>query len=624
VSGICGIVFADRDTRLHVADLTPMARALDMSGRSDGRVLALGAVGLGVQDFPGRLVGIARRDVQGGVVALAFHGSLYGDAELRAIGGGPGPLERLIDRFLESGLDFVHRLRGEFALALWDGRDASLHLATDRFRVHPLFYRSEANTLVFASRMRSILACPESLKYTLDPDAIVRMVGSSIIPSPQTVFTEVRKLPPGHVLTYRNGAVKVTPYWEISFLHPDGSGEAALAERLRSSLAEAVSVRLDADAAPRRIGTFLSGGVDSSTVTGLLSRRAERPITSFSIGFDEARFDEMSYARIAARAFGVEHRELVVTPRDAFETLPLMVETFDEPFANASAIPSYFCAKLAREHGMDVVYAGDGGDELFAGNQRYASQRVFDYYHQVPGWLETVVRPVAFGLADAVGWAPFVKAKKYIRRAQIPYPERLVSYDFFRIVPPPELLEPGFLESLGRDFDPYAHVHAHYHRAPARSELDRQLYVDLKLAISDNDLFKVTRATEAAGIAVRYPFLDSRLVEFATSVPARIKMRGTNLRSFFKKAYAELLPTETRAKKKHGFGLPIPIWLREDRRLNELMHDVVLGPTSVQRGYFRRRALEDLVERHRTDQTSFYGTVLWNLMLLELWHRARP
>jgi asparagine synthase (glutamine-hydrolysing) len=171
-------------------------------------------------------------------------------------------------------------------------------------------------------------------------------------------------------------------------------------------------------------------------------------------------------------------------------------------------------------------------------------------------------------------------------------------------------------------FEPDTYVHAHYAQAPARTELDRQLYVDLKLAISDNDLFKVTRATEAAGITVRYPFLDHLLAEFAATVPASIKMRGTNLRSFFKRAYADLLPSKTRLKKKHGFGLPIPVWLRTDRRLNELMHELVLGARSVQRGYFRRRALEELVKRHQTDQTSFYGTVLWNLMILELWHRG--
>jgi asparagine synthase (glutamine-hydrolysing) len=186
-----------------------------------------------------------------------------------------------------------------------------------------------------------------------------------------------------------------------------------------------------------------------------------------------------------------------------------------------------------------------------------------------------------------------------------------------------EFFEDDFLAAVGKDCDPYAAIRSCYLQAPARCALDRQLYIDLKLTISDNDLFKVTRMTEAAGVAVRYPFLDHRLAEFAARVPARLKMRGRRLRSFFKKAYADLLPQEVRAKQKHGFGLPIPVWLRTNRQLNDMMRELVLGAATVQRGYFRRKALEDLVERHRTDTTSFYGTILWNLMMLELWQRKR-
>ena len=184
-----------------------------------------------------------------------------------------------------------------------------------------------------------------------------------------------------------------------------------------------------------------------------------------------------------------------------------------------------------------------------------------------------------------------------------------------------ELLEDAVLEAVGKSYDPYAHVQFYYHQAPAASELDRQLYVDLKLAISDNDLLKVTRTSEVAGVTVRFPFMDHRLAEFAATIPAEIKMRGRQLRSFFKRAYADLLPLKTRRKKKHGFGLPIPVWLRSDKRLNEMMHDLVLSSASIQRGYFRKKLLTKLVEYHKTDQTSFYGAALWNLMILELWHR---
>jgi asparagine synthase (glutamine-hydrolysing) len=370
------------------------------------------------------------------------------------------------------------------------------------------------------------------------------------------------------------------------------------------------------------MGSFLSGGVDSSTLTGMLTQLTGQKIKCFSIGFDQEKFNEINYARIAARAFGAEHCEYFVTPADVYDLIPILIESFDEPFANASAVPTYFCAKLAKQNGIDILYAGDGGDELFAGNQRYADQRLFDYYYEIPEGLRTMlVEPCVFAVADALKVRIFQKAKKYIQRASIPYPQRLTSYGFFHLFPLQEFLTDEFLESIGRDYDPDVASHWYYDHAPANTPLDRQLYLDLKVTISDNDIFKVTRMTEAAGITPRFPFLDHRFAEFAATVPSNVKMRGRELRSFFKKAYADLLPVEVRNKSKHGFGLPISIWLRSDKRLKELMYEMVLSPRSVQRGYFRKKALEKIIELHKGDETSFYGTLLWNVIILELWHR---
>jgi asparagine synthase (glutamine-hydrolysing) len=370
------------------------------------------------------------------------------------------------------------------------------------------------------------------------------------------------------------------------------------------------------------IGTFLSGGVDSSTVTGILTQVLKGPIKAFSIGFDEQRFNEINYARVAARSFKSEHYEYYVTPRDTLDAIPLLIDAFDEPFANASAVPAYYCAKMAKDHGVNVLYAGDGGDELFAGNERYGTQHLFEYYNQIPRWVrEPLVEPIVFTLADGLKWELFRKGKKYIQRARIPYHERISSYDFFNIVPIKEFLDDRMLDVVGREFNPYGIFTDYYFQAPAKNNLDRHLYIDWKLTLSDNDLIKVTRMTETVGITARYPFLDTPLVEFSVRVPARIKMRGTKLRTFQKRAYADLLPLEVRRKKKHGFGLPIPVWLRTDKGLNEMMHDLVLSPGSIQRGYFRRKGLENLVKEHSIEGTSFYGTILWSLMVLELWHR---
>ena len=596
---------------------------MDVLGQAEGLTTSFGSLGFGAQKFRGRLTGITRITMNQLPIAMAVHGSLYNLRDLVTLEEKSSDvIEGLLHLYAKEGIRFLHKLRGEFVMAVWDGSVDTLYLATDRFRVHPLFYYKDIEKLVFASTMKGVMASPFPIKRTINPEAIVNVVATSFIPTPQTIFREVEKLPAGHILTYHKGEIKIEPYWDISFLKPDGVGQAELTRKLKAHFAEAISVRLEEDNVSDNVGTFLSGGVDSSTIAGVLSRLTKRPVKSFSIGFDEKGYNELNYARIVARTFDTEHHEYLVTPQDVRNAIPVILDAFDEPFANASAIPTYFCAKLAREHGVKVLYAGDAGDELFAGNERYATQRLFDYYYKIPTWFrEPLLKPMAFAMADLLKWDLLVKVKKYILRATTPYPERLSSHGVFELIPMRDLLEDSLLHAVGKGYDLQSPLYSYYSRAPADNELDRQLYIDLKLTISDNDLFKVTRMTEAAGVAVRFPFLDHRLAEYAMTIPANIKMKGRKLRSFFKSAYADLLPVETRAKEKQGFGLPIPVWLRTDKRLNEMMHDLVLSPQSLQRGYFQKKTLEDIVERHKTDETSFYGTVLWNMMVLELWHR---
>jgi asparagine synthase (glutamine-hydrolysing) len=624
MSGICGFVVHSNYEEVIPAYLSPMLEALSGRTQKNDSIVTLtaGPVGIGIQQLPGHLAGITKTTVHGYPLVLAFYGSLYNLSDILTETRETDPLQSLLALYLREGQAWLQRLRGEFALALWDGLEEALYLATDRFRVHPLYYYYDQDKLVFASRLKGILACPFSVTHTVNLEAIVDVVATSLIPTPKTIFREVYKLPPGHLLRYYRGEVQLTSYWDISFLHPDEAEEKELAQRLKTVLADAIAVRSAVDGISERIGTFMSGGIDSSTVTGVLTQFACRPIKSFSIGFSEQRFNEIEYARVAARAFGCEHYEYFVTPQDTYDAIPVILNMFDEPFANASTIPVYFCAKLAREHGVEVLYAGDGGDELFAGNERYATQRVFDDYQKIPPWCrKLLLEPLLFTLAKQINWDLLRKGIKYIQRANTPYPDRLSAHGLFEVMPMTELFDEDLLETIRKDYDPYAALNHYYFQAPALSELDRQLYIDLKLAITDNDLLKVTRMTEAAGVLVRFPFLDHQVAEFAASIPATLKMRGRQLRSFFKKAYADLLPAETRAKQKHGFGLPIPIWLRTDQCLKELMHELLLSPQSIQRGYFRKKAVEKLVEYHKTDKTSFYGTVLWNLMILELWHR---
>jgi asparagine synthase (glutamine-hydrolysing) len=622
MAGICGIVLSQSSDRLSEERFHPMVRALGPGSTDSLETLVAGAAALGAGPFPGRTTGVASVTVHGACVGLAFHGTLLASPITQHGARPQKAFLEILDRYIQQGLKVLDQLRGEFALAIWDGRTETLHVATDRFRVHPIVYYAGTDRLIFASRMKALERAPVDWPRTINPEAIVDVAGNSYAPTPTTIFVEAHKLPPGHVLSYRQGTAQSVRYWDLDFTHPRWSSEQDLARELKDRFSDAISSRVKAELPGRSAGTFLSGGVDSSTVTGVLTQVMGTPITAFSIGFDVERFNEITYARTAARAFGAKHVEYFVTPADVFEAIPHIVGQFDEPFANASAVPTYFCAKVAREHGIDTLYAGDGGDELFAGNERYASQRVFDYYWEIPSLLRNgLVKPLAFGLAAVLPFGPFTKGKKYIQRASIPYPDRLYSYGTYRIISQEDLFDPAFLRSLGRVYNPYWAMHWHYERARGRTELDKQLYLDLKLAISDNDLFKVTRMTEANGVSVKFPFLDQYLAEFASCVPSEIRMRGQRLRSFFKNAYADLLPAEIIQKTKHGFGLPIPVWLRTDRKLNELMMDLVLSPQSVQRGIFSKTALERLIASHRDDQTSFYGTLLWNLMVLELWFR---
>ena len=615
MSGICGLWIPGSPEDLS-GPVASMTRGLGREGRTETRVLE-GSVALGVHHIPGFQGGLLERRLGNRVLAIAFHGNLYEDA----FSSEGGALETLLDRYTRSGLDFLRGLQGEFAIAIWDSRDGALVLATDRFRVQPLLYGGDARGFAFASRMRALDAAPVPAQRTLHPPAIMDVVASSYIPTPETIYQEIRKLPPGHVLTRSRDGFTTRAYWDIDFRAPSPASEAALAGEVRGAFREGIARRFARDGGADRVGAFLSGGVDSSTVSGVLTQVAGRPIHTFSIGFGEERYNEMSYARIAARRFGAEHHEYFVSPRDTVEALPLVIEEFDEPFGNASAVPTYFCAKLAREHGVDFLYAGDGGDELFGGNERYAFDRVFDYYHRVPSFLrDTILRPGVETLARAMPNPFFTRARNYVVKACLPPVARMTAYTFLNVVPIAEVADPAFLRSLN-GYDAARAMERHYANALATTDLDRQLYLDLKLAIGDNDLYKVTRMTERAGVAVRYPFLDGGLAEAAARVPAALKMRGRKLRVFFKRAYRDLLPPEVTAKTKHGFGLPIAIWLRTDPTLNAMMHDLVLAPRSLARGFFRKETLERLVAEHRVEEEPFYGTVLWNLMVLELWQR---
>lgn len=538
--------------------------------------------------------------------------------ELQDLAGtGEGGAALFAALYAREGAGFVRRLHGAFAIALWDRRERVLFLAVDRFGIKRLHYVTGPGRIAFASRASALLAAP-GVEARPDLTQIYNYLNFGFVPAPGSVLTDVCRVPPGFVLTAQDGRARIEPYWDMAY--PE--------RRMRRRDAAGTLFQLTEEAVahtlhgidPKEAGAFLSGGTDSSTVVGMLARvTGERP-NAFSIGFREERYDELGYARLAARHFGAAHYTQVVTPEEALGALPRLVETYDEPFGNNSAIGTFFCAQLARQCGVRHLLAGDGGDEIFGGNERYRTDRIFGLYQRVPrvlrqGLLEPALRSLPDGDAGLLG-----RARRYVRRANIPMPRRLYSYGFFFAQERETFLAPDFLSAIDAEA-PYSVLQSHYDRARATADLNRILYLDLKLTIGDNDLLKVMRTADLAGVTVRFPLLDPPLVEFTGTLPADHKVRGLEKRHLFKRAFRPLLPREILAKHKHGFGVPTSDWLKTHAGFRALAQDALLSSLARQRGYFRPEGVEELFRRHAADTTPFYGDILWTVLMLELWHR---
>ena len=522
---------------------------------------------------------------------------------------------RLIgELYLQSGSTLFTRLRGTFAIAIWDERNRTLLLARDRFGVKSLCYAAAESQLIFASHPRAIFASARIGK-NVDPHAIVDYLNMNIVPAPQTVYRGVMKVNPGECMVWHDGQLRAAQYWDMSYPEDARGSHQKLADELLARMDEGVRLASN-DLPQQRTGCFLSGGTDSSSVLGLLTQAKKSSASSFSIGFAEARFNELEYAHIAARHYKSNHHDSILGPQDAFDAIPKIVELYDEPFANSSAIPTYYCAKLAKDNGVDVLLAGDGGDELFGGNERYLTEQIYGFYHRVPRPLRRwMIEPAVFA---APSISLFGKAQRYIKRSNTPNPERYCAWRLLQVFPPQQVLGEAMPHVNG---DQLAVMRRYYESAPAKSELNKLLYIDVKMTLGDEDLPKVVRTTELAGITVRFPLLDHPLAEFSGRLPADLKVRGFEKRYLFRRATRNLLPEAILRKKKHGFGLPIGFWLKTDPKLRAFSREVLFDPRTYQRGYFQRVFVEQLMASMEQDNTPYYGDLLWVLLMLELWHR---
>jgi asparagine synthase (glutamine-hydrolysing) len=493
-------------------------------------------------------------------------------------------------------------------------RELEAHAVAPKIGLRQIYWRAVGNVLAFASSPRLLKGLPGD-SLSVRPDALFRYLYFHVLPGPDSFFDGVSKLDAGHALRWNTTGVTVTRYWHPRFTDTVGQPERAAAVELHSLLDSAVKKSLgDRDDA----GAFLSGGLDSSTVAGLAA--GNRPgIPTVSMGFHASGYDEMAYARIASRHFSTRPLEYYVTPEDVLATLPDLAAAFPEPFGNSSAAAVYHCARVARENGIGLLLAGDGGDELFGGNERYARQLTFERYGGAPRFLRLALER-SVGAAAALTQAfPIGKISSYLQQANTPLPDRLQSYNFLHRHDPAQVFVPELLETVDQSA-PLRQLREEYAAPLTQSAVNRMLFLDWKFTLHDNDLVKVNTMCQFADVDVVYPMLDPAVVEFSMQVPGDWKVRNGELRWFYKRAMRDFLPREIVDKTKHGFGLPFGIWTRTHKGLGKLSGDS-LGSLAT-RGYFRRDFLLEAMRLHREGHASYYGELVWVLMTLELWLQA--
>lgn len=595
---ICGIV-ANDGPPIRDAELEAMGLNLSAAGAWCSPVAGFRATG-------------ASRLWSSGDVVVLCDSDLYGPG----IPPAGNSAELIGTRYLEQGLSFLQALRGAFALMVWDKRARTLFLAIDRFGVKRLAFAENGPTIIFATTPTGILASGRIAKK-INRSAIVDYFCYNVVPAPRTAFAGVSRVAPGESVLWNAQGLRRSRYWDMHYPEDAKGGTANLARELLAHMESSVA-RAASGLELSSTGCFLSGGTDSSSIVGLLTQSTKAAANAISIGFSESRFDELSYARLAARHFRANHIVSLVGAEAARGVIYKMVAAYDDPYANSSAIPTYACAKLAREHGMDVLLAGDGGDELFGGNERYRTDQIYQLYSGIPRFArERVIEPLLFDVAKG---DVFQRVKNYVRSANLRNPDRYCRWRLLQKFQPESVFEDGMPFRNGHS-DLLAVMRGHYRTADARSELNRLLYVDVKMTLGDDDLPKVTRMAELAGITVRFPYLDHELAEFSGRLPGSLKVRKLEKRYLFKMATRNLLPPAILAKKKHGFGLPIGLWLKDDLEIHGWAKEVLFDPKTYQRGYFRRQFVEHLFVNMQNDDTPYFGDLLWSFLVLELWHR---
>ena len=552
--------------------------------------------------------------------AIVFNGEIYNFQELREDLKKRGhqfythcDTEIIVHLYDEYGADCVDYLRGMFAFAIWDEREKSLFIARDRVGKKPLLYSHQPNgDLIFGSEFTALLAHPD-ISREVDTEAIHHYLSYLCVPAPLTAFRQIRKLAPGHWMRWKNGEVEIKRYWLPDFSKKIEISETEAVEETLRILRESTKMRMIAEVP---LGAFLSGGVDSSTVVALMAETSAQPVKTFSIGFEEEDFSELKYAKIVADRIGAEHHEFVVRP-NALEILPLLVEHYGEPYADSSAIATYYVARETRKH-VTVALNGDGGDESFAGYERYFAMRLAEKYHKIPAVLRKTLIETAVNLlpTSETKRSRARDLKRFVKAASLPRVER-----YFRWVSAIDrqskenLYTKDFRNSV-ENYDSADFLKTWFDKSNGGGIVDATMFTDQQTYLPNDLLVKVDIASMANSLEARSPFLDHKVIEFAATLPENIKLRGAETKYLLKKAASKVVPPEVLYRKKMGFGVPLTHWFRGE--LKDFVRGVLLSEKSLKRGIIKPEMLEKYVSEHINAERD-YTHQIWTLLMLELW-----
>lgn len=622
--GIYGFIYKDPEKRVDPKILKQMGYVLNHRGPDNLGIWSKGNVGLGhtrLSIIDLRPLGNQPMSNENGMVWITFNGEIYNFPEIRTYLVKKGhqfrsntDTEVIVHLWEEEGVRCVERLRGMFAFALWDDNHKTLFLVRDRVGQKPLFYTILPDRLLFASEIKAILQDPE-FKREPDVEAIHHYLSYQSVPAPFSAFKGIKKLPPAHYVLIKDFYEKPVRYWKLSYQDKlevkSEKSFVSIQEEIIERLREAVRIRLMSDVP---LGVFLSGGIDSSIVTALMAGLIDQPVKTFSIGFEHDEYDELPFARMVADRYQTNHYEFIVKP-DAKSIFPELVWYYNEPFADSSAIPTFYVSKLAKEH-VTVILNGDGGDENFAGYPRYTNEGEFALRKDFPSFLWRWIRrksnwPAFISFANGF-WKNYDRLKSLTQQRLLYYYRITHFHELYKMQLYSQKMKKHTADSFSVDI-----MLDKYHLADTKDYLDATLSLDFGLYLPDTLMTKVDIASMAHSLEARSPFLDHQFMEFVARIPSNLKLKdGWEGKYILKKSVEPYLPNEVIYRKKMGFGVPIDHWFRSE--LKEMVYDILLSRRAIDRGYFRKDYIENILNRHQQGECWQY--MIWNLLMLELWH----